>query len=285
MYKIGLSSSGKELGPALFESYARAGIAGMEISRGYEGSNTLDFKATEKWARDAGVTLWSFHLPFKPFDLIDVSAFDPKLRKSSVAYLSELIRKAGDIGINKFILHSSGITRQETNIPGRMECAKESLVLLADAAEQAGGTLCVENLPPICLACDIAQVRELADVDPRLKICFDTNHLLSDDPLDFIRTFKDRIVTIHVSDYDFIFERHWMPGEGKIDWQSLYHTLQEVDYNGLWMYEIGFAAPKTILRDRPLTCEDFSRNADEIFTNKPLTVIGTPNPEIYLSNP
>lgn len=283
MYKIGLSCTGKDFGPELFESYARAGITGMEISRGYEGSNAMDFKAVEKWSRDTGVLLWSFHLPFKPFDLIDISAFDPALRQSSVAYLSELMQKAGDIGITKFILHSSGITKREANIRGRMECAKESIALLAEAAERAGGVLCVENLPPICLACDIAQVRELADVDPRLKICFDTNHLLSDDPLDFIRAFGDRIVTIHVSDYDFIFERHWMPGEGKIDWQSIYHTLREVGYKGLWLYEIGFAIPKTILRDRPFTCEDFVRNADEIFTGKPLTVIGKPNPEIYLT--
>lgn len=283
MYKIGLSSSGKVLGPALFESYAKVGIAGMELSLGYEGSQTQDYKAVAQWAKDTGVTLWSFHLPFKPFDLIDISAFDPTLRKNSVAHLSELIKRAGDIGITKYILHSSGITKKETNLRGRMECAKESLPYLADAAESAGGVLCVENLPPICLASNTEEVKELTDVDSRLRVCFDTNHLLGEDPLHFIRALGDKIVTIHVSDYDFIFERHWMPGEGKIDWQSLYHALQDAGYDGLWLYEIGFAIPKTILRDRELNCEDFARNADEIFHNKPFTVLGRPNPELYLS--
>lgn len=280
MYKIGLSTSGKDFGPALFETYAKAGISAMEISLGYEKTQTLNYKAAEKWAKDTGVVLWSFHLPFKPFDIIDVSAFDPVLRKNSVEYMSELIKKAGDIGITKYILHSSGITKTETNRQGRMDCAKESLAVLADVAQEAGGTLCVENLPPICLACTSDEVKELTDVDPRLKVCFDTNHLLSEDPLDFIRRLGDKIVTIHVSDYDFIFERHWLPGEGKIDWQSLYHALQEAGYEGVWLYELGYTC-KTIIRERDLNCDDFVRNADEIFHNKPLTVFGKPDPELY----
>ena len=282
MYKIGLSTTGKPFGPQLFESYARAGIWAMELSLGYEGTLQLDYKAAEKYAKDSGVKLWSFHLPFKPFDLIDISAFDPELRRKSIEHLSELMKKAGDIGITKFILHSSGITRNETNLQGRMDCAKESLIPLADAARQAGGVLCVENLPPICLASNSKEVIELTNVDSRLKVCFDTNHLLSEDPLDFIRALGEKIVSIHVSDYDFIFERHWLPGEGKIDWQSLYHALQEVGYDGPWLYEVGFVIPKTILRDRELNCDDFVRNAREIFENRPLTVIGQPNPEIYL---
>ena len=40
------------------------------------------------------------------------------------------------------------------------------------------------------------------------------------------------------------------------------------------MYEIGLKCPTTILRDRNLTAEDFTRNATEIFENRTLTVIG-----------
>ena len=73
-------------------------------------------------------------------------------------------------------------------------------------------------------------------------------------------------------DYDYIDERHWLPGEGDIPWYDLYKTLLEVGYTGAWMYEISPKCPKTILRDRDLTCADFARNANEIFTGKPLTV-------------
>ena len=50
--------------------------------------------------------------------------------------------------------------------------------------------------------------------------------------------------------------------------------------SGVWLYEIGFACPKTIFRDRPLTCADFARNAQELFAGKAPTVISTPKPNL-----
>ena len=78
----------------------------------------------------------------------------------------------------------------------------------------------------------------------------------------------DRIVTVHISDYDFINERHWLPGEGKNDWNALFAKFQEIDYNGVWMYEVSLKCPKTIIRDRDLTFDDFYKNAMSIFAGK-----------------
>ena len=57
----------------------------------------------------------------------------------------------------------------------------------------------------------------------------------------------------------------------------LYNALQEIGYDGVWMYEISPKCPKTIIRDRDLTCADFARNAKEIFERKPLTVFSHKN--------
>ena len=85
-------------------------------------------------------------------------------------------------------------------------------------------------------------------------------------------------------DYDFIDERHWLPGEGKVDWRAVYKTLVDGGYQGAWMYEVGFATPtKTLHRPRNLTCADFVRNAREIFAGKPITVIGTPHPGLGMN--
>ena len=75
-------------------------------------------------------------------------------------------------------------------------------------------------------------------------------------------------------------ERHWLPGEGKIAWPRVLDALRAVDYRGVWLYEIGFACPKTIFRDRPLTCADFARNAQELFAGKAPTVFSTPKPNL-----
>ena len=91
--------------------------------------------------------------------------------------------------------------------------------------------------------------------------------------MDFVHRIGKKIITLHVSDYDFVNERHWLPGEGKNDWQAIYKALQEIEYNGVWLYELGFGSTKKITRERPLTCEDFVRNAREIFEGRKLTVV------------
>lgn len=280
MFEIGLSSSGKVLNDFLFESYAKAGIKHMELSVGYEEYKTFDYKAVRNMADKHGVNLWTFHLPFKPFDELDISSSDSKMRSDSVKYTGELIKKAGDIGIDKFVVHSGGITRRKTQeeVDERINYACESYAALAEVASGFGGVICVEDLPPVCVGKDIAEIEKLISADDRLRICFDANHFLPGDPAEFVRYFKDKIVTVHISDYDHVNERHWLPGEGKNDWQDIYSALCEIGYKGPWLYEIAFCSLPTLTRERDLTCEDFVRNAHEIFENKPITIIpGTKN--------
>lgn len=280
MFEVGLSTTGKNIGNEkcglkLFEIYREGGIKHMEISLGSEEYDTFDFKGARKAADENGVNLWTFHLPFKPFKELDISSSDASMRKKSVAYTAELIRKAGNIGIDKYVVHSGGITKRlsEAEVSERIECAKESYAALAEVAEKAGGTVCVENLPPVCVGCNIAEVEELISADSRLRVCLDTNHLLPGDPAEFARYFGDKIITVHISDYDLVNERHWLPGEGKLDWQSVYSALCEIGYKGPWLYEIAFVSLPTLTRERDLTCADFIRNAHEIFENKEITRI------------
>ena len=158
--------------------------------------------------------------------------------------------------------------------------------MLADVAVKNGAVLAVEDLPRTCLGNCSAEILELTRGHDALKVCFDTNHLLGgEDPAAFVRAVGHKLVTLHVSDYDFIDERHWLPGEGDIDWNSIVEALRDVDYQGVFMYEISPKCPKTILRDRDLSCEDFVRNAREILNGEKPTVFATriPNlgPEVF----
>jgi hypothetical protein len=96
----------------------------------------------------------------------------------------------------------------------------------------------------------------------------------------FLRELADKIVTVHVSDYDFINERHWLPGEGKVDWQEVIAILTEIGYDGPWLYEMGLVCPKTILRDRDLRYTDLMRNARELFTGQTPTIFSRPKPNL-----
>ena len=115
MFKIGLSSSGKQLTPELFENYKKAGIECMELTRPQEEYLSTDYHAIKKMADEYGIHLWSFHLPFKPFNKIDISASDKQWRKESVQYLAEILKRgvvSGDIKpFNTHIVDQNGIVR------------------------------------------------------------------------------------------------------------------------------------------------------------------------------
>ena len=269
MFTVGLSTCGKDFGEDLFRQYAAQGIGAMEISMDKEACDGFDYAQAQRLSAAYGVSLWSFHLPFMPFDQIDIS--HRMLAGKTVPYLSEMIRKGGQIGIEKFIIHPSGEPIEEADREARLSTARESLAALAQVAAENGAVMAVENLPRTCLGRDSGDILRLLEADSRLRVCFDTNHLLRETHADFVKAVGEKIVTTHVSDYDFLDEKHWLPGEGKVDWPALAALLKKAGYDGVWLYEVGFKAPRSRPRSRDLTCEDFVRNAREIFFGGPLT--------------
>lgn len=270
MYKIGLSSCGHRLDEEYFKMYQNAGITLMEIAPKDDEYGDVDYRNVYRLANRYGIKLWSYHLPFWPFTEIDIS--DKELCDDTIVYLTELIKKASDIGIDKFVIHPSGEPIEDpAERKERMKCSKESLARLAEIAKKHGAVIAAEDLPRSCLGKNSAEILELISAHEDLKVCFDTNHLLQESPAEFVRNVGKKIITTHVSDCDFINERHWLPGEGKIDWQELLQAFKDIDYDGVWLYEIGFACPRSIIRNRELNCEDFVKNAEELFNNKPIT--------------
>ena len=275
MYKIGLSTNGKVITEELFCQYEKAGIKAMELSLDTQlyDYHSFSYEELKKLADLHNVELWSLHLPFRPIETVDVSAIDAKERQKTVSYHTEIIKRAADIGIKTFVVHCSGepIEDGKPRIQ-KINAAKESMDELAEIAAREGAAIAVENLPRTCIGRNSAEILEIVGVNSKLRVCYDTNHLMSESADDFVKAVGDKIITTHISDYDYTNERHWMPGEGKINWQEILRLLNKVGYAGVWMYEIRFACPRTIIRDRDLNCEDFVRNARELFENKPITV-------------
>lgn len=274
MYRIGMSSCGEDLNETLFADYKKAGVQAIEISIGHKPDKDLDYAEFKRLSDIYGIELWSFHLPFAPFSELDLSR--PDLCDHTIEYFKGMIRAGSSIGIKRFVVHPSGEPIFDEERAGRLECSKKSLACLAEYAKSFNGIICVEDLPRSCIGRNSEEMLELLSAHEDLRSCFDTNHLLSlEKPHEYIRKIGNRIVTLHVSDYDFLDERHWLPGEGDIDWQELYQALCEIGYNGVWMYELGLKSPNSIVRERELTRSDFVINAREIFEGKSLTVLGT----------
>ena len=209
---------------------------------------------------------------------MDISSKCDEIRNKSIGIYRDHILKAATIGIDKFIIHPSAEPYTDDEREEHILIAAQSLKTLSEIAQSVGGVLCVENLPRTCLSRSSADMLKLISLDNNIMVCFDTNHLLIEDPFVFINRLANRIVTIHVSDYDFINERHWLPGEGKLDFYKIYKSLLDIGYTGIWNYEVSpfQISTETIQRTKAIDLKDFYKNAMEIFSGEPLTVYGTP---------
>ncbi len=275
MYKVGLSVGTILHNDESFAGLAESGIKNVEISPKYDEYPLLDYKELKRLSDTHGVNIWSYHLPFSTVNEFDIASMNEELRKKSVDYWCECIKKATDIGIDKFVAHPSSEPKSEGEArEEEIKRSMQSLSYLAEVADRCGAIIAVEDLPRSCLCNTADEILRIISADERLRICFDTNHLLGDTNENFLKKCAGKIATVHISDYDFVNERHWLCGEGKIDWQNVYKGLVDSGYKGVWLYEIGLKTPKTIIRDRDLTFDDFVKNANEVFNNKPLTVLG-----------
>ena len=268
MNKVGLSCCGFALNEENFRKLQQSGISAIEISMAPDQYKDIRYGEVQAYAKQYSTELWSFHLPFMPFREIDISSCRKELRDNAVRLYKELIEKAADIGIRTFVIHPSGEPIGVEEREDRIRYSMQTLDSLAEFAHQHGAVIAVENLPRTCLGNTADEMLRLLSANEKLRVCFDTNHLLQGSHADFIRKLGDKIVTLHVSDYDFVDEKHWLPGEGEIDWPALYSALRESGYSGAWLYEMGLTPTKTMERSRDLTFDDFRKNADAIFSGE-----------------
>ena len=241
----------KSLTEADLKAYAEAGINTVELSfSADEYLHQLDFlhraEAIAESAARYGLTLWSIHLPFSQD--IDISVLNDAARDAAVRLDLDILEAAARAGIQVAVVHPSSEPIGAQEREQRLMNSRQSLLFLAEQAHNLNIQLAVEDLPRTCLGNCSDEIELLLDDNPHLSVCFDTNHLLFQDNVAFIETIGNRIITLHVSDYDFIDERHLLPGEGKNDWVAIVDALERVDYAGPWMYEVG-SRGKVTLKD------------------------------------
>ncbi len=284
LWKLGMSSCGRILDEKTFEGYAENGVKVMEVSPSNEQLKTLDFKLLRTIADKTGVELWSYHLPFMPFEKLNIASLNKELVAYTTSVLTELIKRAGDIGIKIAVIHPSGEPNKEEERQELLKISADALAHLGDVAFSSGMTLAVEDLPRTCLGNCSSDIERLIADNDKLRVVFDTNHLLIEKNEDFIKKLGSKIITLHVSDYDFRNERHWLPYEGKNNWVNIVTLLENVGYNGPFMYEISPQTPNSIIRGRDLEFSDFVENYKACVEKRPASPLGTPNEEACANN-
>ncbi|WPX41264.1 sugar phosphate isomerase/epimerase family protein [Akkermansia sp. N21116] len=191
-----------------------------------------------KAAKQAGLKIWSIHIPFGP-DFDPSETDQAKLEKcvSNIISSLELARRIGPY--HKAILHPSFEPIPADKREAKLRQLKKTLQTLAPQVEKDYQVrLAIECLPRTCLINDSAEATKLFQDNPFIDNCFDVNHLLKENQEHYAKVVGKRIATLHISDYDRINERHWIPGKGVIQWVPLIRQLQEDGYQGPFMFEV-----------------------------------------------
>lgn len=188
--------------------------------------------------REAGLEWWSIHLPFSR--TLDITILDDAAREEIVRINTELILAAGKAGCKVAVLHPSSEPISDDVRPQRLAYSRENIIRLREACDQVGMKLAVENLPRTCLCNRSAEMIDLMR-GTGAGVVFDTNHSLAEENVEFMTALTDaglEILSLHISDYDFVDERHRLPGDGINNWKGILAVLEKVGYRGPLMYEV-----------------------------------------------
>ena len=74
---------------------------------------------------------------------------------------------------------------------------------------------------------------------PNVGVVIDTGHRnIGGDPAEALRTIGGHLITLHLHDNHGERDEHLLPGRGNVDWTGVVGALDEIEYPGVFMYEL-----------------------------------------------
>ncbi len=206
--------------------------------------------------RSHHVEVLSVHLPFgKPWEL---SSTNDAIRLSARARYLELIRLMNFVSHRRYVLHPAFPGVPEAEREQRIQNACESIAEMAKVAYPK--RIAVENMPLDVLGNTSGELVRMVEAlrqggADNVCVCCDMNHWLQEKPEDAVMALGGLIETTHVSDYDGVQEKHWLPGRGASDWNKILGALEAVGYQGPFLYECPHDLP----------CDEVAANFHQLF--------------------
>ena len=224
------------------------GIGGIKVNygdpeRGFT-STASAINLIER-AQNAGLRICA-HAP-----ATDISSTDPAIRKQAISTVRRAMTNLGtSLPGMVFTVHPEDYApqRQHGDDLTRVDCCQRSLEILTATASDLGARLALENMrwrpdAPNRTGMYVDQLSEIvADLDPLLVgLCFDTGHANISERSDIAGAFErnaSRIIHIHWHDNVGSEDLHLAPGQGNIDFKTLFHTVTKAQYDGMVELEV-----------------------------------------------
>ncbi|TZF84773.1 sugar phosphate isomerase/epimerase [Pedobacter sp. BS3] len=237
-----------EIGPGALIDKKTGGLAKSD-----EACMQLVAKA-KKAADDAGIEIWSVHMPFG--EKIDISLGDEAERQRVVALHKKLLGFYRVLKPKIVLFHPSwflGLNERELRKSQMIRSALE----LNQVVKRMKAKMVIENMLGPTLLRDATHERPLCrTVEETVEImnklpsdiysAVDMNHIKNPEKL--IAAMGERLKTVHVSDGNGEAECHYLPcsGKGKNDWNAILSALQEAHYTGPFLYESAYKDVKEL---------------------------------------
>lgn len=257
-HQIGFSIGINALTPQKLKQISDAKIDCVETGlTAYINQDSLTFKfseeeiiskmkAVKKAADDAGVAIWSIHMPFGK--AIDISFVEEDRRKKVIAFQRQVLQFVKILEPKIILFHPSyylGINEREERIMQMVKSVHE----LNGEVKAFKATMVIENmLGPALLTSDGRRERPLMRTLEETVTIFkklpddvyaavDLNHISK--PEEMLLALGKRVKTLHVADGDGKAERHYFPCEhkGENNWKAIFEALAKINYKGPFMYE------------------------------------------------
>jgi len=185
--------------------------------------------------KEQGVRLNAIHMPITN-EWADLACQYEEDRKEIVKLFVQLIRHLDAVyAPTAYVFHPGGFGVNEHNYPEYTDRLIQSVNVLT---EETAAKICVENMAGKHFLDTSEKMLAFLERCKKAYTCVDVNHFYYEKPETAIIKYGDRIGTVHISDYDFVKERHLLPKEGKIEWNKVLAALQEAGYQGVFTYEV-----------------------------------------------
>jgi sugar phosphate isomerase/epimerase len=185
-----------------------------------------------------------------PFWGLTVMAHDPAVREVVSRRLRRGLEFGAEIGATHMVIHSpfdffghplvahTGVT----GLNDQIGLVHDTLREVVTHAEQVGCMLVMENIRDLNPAPLLALVRSFGSESVQVSI--DVGHAAlmqpkgGPSPEHWIREAGVLLGHVHLQDNDSLLDRHWQPGDGSINWRTVFRALREVDANPRLILEL-----------------------------------------------
>jgi len=217
-----------------FRLAADAGFRHMEVQTVDE---TSEAEAIHKAAKAAGLRIHSvMNMAHWKYPL---SSPDPEVVKVSMEGMRASLRQAKLYGADAVLLVPA-VVQPDTTYERAWERSQKQVRELIPLAGELGVVIAIENVwnKFLLTARDFVQYIDEFD-SPWVRAYFDVGNIVHYGyPEQWIRKIGDRLVKVHLKDYDREHREFVNLGEGDVDWEAVRTALDEAGYQGAATVEL-----------------------------------------------